>query len=57
VDLEMLTKLAVLVDYYACYEAVEIVSDMWVDGLKGTLPTAYSKDLVRWLFISWVFQK
>lgn len=57
VDLKMLTKLAVLVDFYDCHETVEVFSDLWVDSLKGDIPTKLSKDLIRWLCISWVFQK
>jgi hypothetical protein len=57
VDREMLTKFAVLVDYYDCHEAVEVFSDMWIVGLNKTLPNIYSKELVQWIFISWVFNK
>lgn len=57
VSLRMLTKFAVLVDYYACHEALEVFSDMWIDRLKHNLPTTYSEDLIRWLCISWVFKK
>jgi len=57
VDLKTLTQLAVLVDYYQFHEAVEVSSDMWVDRLKEQLPQAYTKDLVRWICVSWVFSK
>lgn len=57
VDLKTLTQLAILVDYYHFHEAVEVFSDMWVDGLKERLPQTYTTDLVRWICISWVFQK
>lgn len=29
-----LSEMAVLVDYYECYEAVEVFSDMWIDALE-----------------------
>lgn len=57
IDVESLTKIAVLVDYYECHEAVEIFSDMWIDRLKGEVPTTYSSELIKWLCISWVFRK
>ncbi|KAL2004644.1 hypothetical protein VTN00DRAFT_3380 [Thermoascus crustaceus] len=56
-DVESLTKIAILVDYYECYEAVEIFSDMWIDRLEGEVPTTYSSELIKWLCISWVFRK
>jgi len=56
-DVESLTKLAALVDYYECHEAVEVFSDMWIDRLKDNVAKSYSRDLIRWLCISWVFRK
>jgi hypothetical protein len=57
VSLEMLAKLAVLVDYYQCPEVVEVFSEMWINQLKGTLPETYSRDLILWICISWVFHQ
>jgi len=57
VDLKNLPQLAVLVDYYQSHEAVEIFSDMWVNGLKEELPRAYTENLIRWICVSWVFRK
>lgn len=57
VDLTMLTKLAVMVDYLECHEVVELFSDRWIDNLKGGVPTTYSTELIRWLCISFVFRK
>jgi hypothetical protein len=34
VDLDVLTRLAVLVDYLECHEAIEPFSDRWIDDLK-----------------------
>ncbi len=53
----MLAKIAVLVDYYECYEAVEMFVDFWIQSLSRNLPKEYSRDLVLWLAISWVFSK
>jgi hypothetical protein len=57
VDLEMLAKIAVLVDFYQCLEVVEIWSTMWIDKLESSVPKIYSRDLVLWLCVSWVFQE
>jgi hypothetical protein len=56
VSLEMLAKLAVLVDYYECLEVVEVFSEIWIDQLEKGLPTTYSRDLILWICISWVFR-
>ena len=57
VDLTMLTKIAVLVDFYECYEAVEIFSNMWMDSLKEDLPQSISTKLTQWIWVTWVFNK
>jgi hypothetical protein len=57
VSLDMLTKIAVLIDYYECAEAVELFTDTWIDYLKGPLPTTYGRSLILWTCISWVFRK
>jgi hypothetical protein len=58
VSLDMLTKLAVLVNYYQMHEAVELFSDTWIDTLvKEGLPQSYGPEAVCWLLITWVFHK
>ena len=57
VDLTMLTKIAVLVDFYECYEAVEIFSNMWIDSLEGDSPQSISTKLTQWIWVTWVFNK
>ncbi|KAH7024558.1 uncharacterized protein B0I36DRAFT_424466 [Microdochium trichocladiopsis] len=37
--------IAVLVDYYECHEAVDIVASLWTEP-----------DLILWLLVAWVFQ-
>jgi hypothetical protein len=56
--LEMLTKVAVLVDYYRCGEAVELFSQMWVDAARKSspVPPTYGRELVLWMCIAWVFK-
>ncbi|KAH8655654.1 hypothetical protein BX600DRAFT_385449, partial [Xylariales sp. PMI_506] len=55
ISLEMLAKIAVLVDYYKCYEVVEFHVENWIQELSRSLPNEYNRDLVLWLTVSWVF--
>jgi hypothetical protein len=59
VNLDTLTKIAVLVDYLECHEAIEPFSDMWIAQLEmfTGIPNDYSRALVQWLCISLVFDK
>lgn len=57
VSLEMLAKIAVAVDLYECYEAVDIFVSIWLTPLRLTFPTAYSRDTVLWIFVSHVFKQ
>ncbi|KAH7179980.1 uncharacterized protein B0J16DRAFT_248340, partial [Fusarium flagelliforme] len=56
-SLEMLAKVAMIVDYYECNECVEIYIDMWLEGLSSKQPKVYGRDCILCLFISWVFSK
>ena len=57
VTLEMLAKIAIIVDYYAVHEAMQLLGPIWIDHLRKSLPTtAQSKrDIASWICISWVF--
>lgn len=56
VSLETLAKVAVLVDYYECGEALDLFTSMWIDDLKKTdLPSMYCRDLILWIWIAWIF--
>ncbi|KAI1139120.1 hypothetical protein F5Y05DRAFT_403713 [Hypoxylon sp. FL0543] len=58
VTLEMLAKIAVLVDYYKCHEAVMLWSDIWIDELKKIpLPTEVNRELILWILVAYVFGK
>ena len=57
VDLYTLTQIAILVDKYAIHEAVEVFSEIWIEDLNVDIPTAFTKDIVPWLCISWVFKR
>jgi hypothetical protein len=58
VSLEMLAKIAVIVDFYHdCGEAIELFTTMWIDQLRNVIgiPTTYGRDLVLWICIARVF--
>ena len=52
VSLEMLAKIAVIVDYYKIYEALQIVVSVWIKALKTTLPDSLGKDIILWILVS-----
>ncbi|KAH8764896.1 hypothetical protein F5883DRAFT_604994 [Diaporthe sp. PMI_573] len=46
INLELLAKIAVMVDYYKCYDVVKFYSDTWIEGLGNAMKvTNYSRDL------------
>jgi hypothetical protein len=55
VDLNLLTKIAVIVDLYGCHEAVEPFVDQWIRG--NALSEHYGRQCILWLCVSWVFQR
>ena len=57
VTLEMLAKIAVIADYYACADTITFFANLWIDQLNNDFPTRYSRDLVLWMFVSWYFNK
>lgn len=57
IDFDMLTRMAILVDYLECHESIEPFSDMWINNLISTMTVTYSKALIQWLCISLVFRK
>ena len=56
--LELLAKIAILVDYYRCWEAFDLIADVWITHLRAkcSVPETYSRDLMLWILISWVFK-
>ncbi|KAF2463995.1 uncharacterized protein BDR25DRAFT_382905 [Lindgomyces ingoldianus] len=58
VSLEMLAKIAVLVDYYDCAEAMVVFVGIWVEILKKSdpVPSTYGRKLMLWMLVSWVFR-
>ncbi|BCS29569.1 uncharacterized protein APUU_71139S [Aspergillus puulaauensis] len=56
VSKEMLIEIAVLVDYFECYKAVEVFFDMWITAIEPH-PEERVVEMRDWVFISWVFSK
>ncbi|KAH7127968.1 hypothetical protein B0J13DRAFT_564793 [Dactylonectria estremocensis] len=56
-DLQTLTKVAVIVDYYGCEEAMEPYARPWILDTKETLPQVYDDNCILWLCVSWVFSQ
>jgi hypothetical protein len=56
ITLEMLCKVAVLVDYYQCHEAFSFCSSVWIGHLRDSFTEMYGIDLILWLCVSWVFR-
>lgn len=55
VDFDKLIDLAVLTDYFQCHEALEPYPSIWLESLKGKVPSVHSNIIVKWIFVSWVF--
>jgi hypothetical protein len=57
-DLDLLTKIAILVDYYNCDEAIEMYSTAWVETVrrKSPVPSTYCRPLILWLCVSSIFR-
>lgn len=55
-SLEFLAKLAMLVDYYRCWEAFDLIAEVWITDLRARYagPTTYGRELMLWMLVSWV---
>ena len=56
VNLDLLTELAVLVDYFQCEEAVNAFGEWWMEALKPSIQNTFYQQTVKWIFVSWVFR-
>ncbi|KAK3360371.1 hypothetical protein B0T25DRAFT_601877, partial [Lasiosphaeria hispida] len=58
VDLELLAKIAVIVDYYQIHETVQLMGDIWINRLRlqNPPPKVYGRELVLWMCISSVYK-
>ncbi|KAI6368523.1 hypothetical protein MCOR25_004641 [Pyricularia grisea] len=58
VALQTLADIAVFVDRYRCFDAVEAHGDRWIRGLEHNLVEApVGKALMQWIYISYVFRQ
>jgi hypothetical protein len=56
IALEMLAEIAVLEDYYLFGESLEVFKDLWLQKIKEIdVPNTYCRDLVLWIWVTWVF--
>ncbi|BCS00359.1 uncharacterized protein AKAW2_50700S [Aspergillus luchuensis] len=55
-SLEMLAKVAVLINYYDCKDAVSILTDLWINALEEKVPESGSRDLMLWVWVSQFFK-
>jgi hypothetical protein len=58
ISLEMLAKIAFLIDFYNCAEALESFTERWIEHLKVTapVPSYFCRDLMLWMCIAWVLK-
>lgn len=54
-SVEMLAKVAIIVNYYDCVEVVEVFSDSWLRSLRKNLPKSHGRESTLGLLVSWVF--
>ena len=54
-SLEMLAKIAVLINYYDCKDAVSILTDLWINALEEKVPGSCSRDLILWVWVTQFF--
>ncbi|KAK4223583.1 hypothetical protein QBC38DRAFT_45785 [Podospora fimiseda] len=56
VDLDTLAQIAVFVDRFQLFDALEVYGDRWISKLEDNLPNVYGRDLVLWIYVSHVFR-
>lgn len=58
ISLEMLAKIAVLIDFYKCAEALESFTERWVEHLQiaSPVPSYFCRDTMIWMCIAWVLR-
>jgi hypothetical protein len=58
ISLEMLAKIAVLIDFYDCAEALESFTERLIEHMKVTapVPSYFCRDLMLWMCIAWVLR-
>lgn len=57
VDLNTLAQIALFVDRFQLFDAVEVYGERWISKLDERLPEVYNRDLVLWVYVSYVFRQ
>ena len=57
VPVETLAKLAAVVHLYGLHDPVGYFCNNWIMKYSNSLPNEFCRDLVLWIYISWVFKK
>ena len=58
VSLEMLAKIAVIVDYYDIREPLQLILSLWMQGFSfSSVPILLYREVVLWILISWVLKQ
>jgi hypothetical protein len=56
--LDLLRKLAVMVNDFGMLGSVEFFADTWIDHSKREgLPVSYTEDVLSWLYVFFVFER
>ncbi|RAH43437.1 uncharacterized protein BO95DRAFT_501593 [Aspergillus brunneoviolaceus CBS 621.78] len=57
VSLPLCARIAVLVDYYACQEAVQVHLRLWKSHLETQIPAGYNAtETLEWIWVSYFFE-
>lgn len=63
VSLELMAKICVIADYYKCKDAIGFFANVWLEDLdsdselQNKIACTFNRDLMLWLWISWMFRR
>ena len=53
----MLAQIALFTDKFQLVEPVWVYADRWASKLQSQIPATYNRDLVLWIYISYIFRQ
>ncbi|KAF5609056.1 uncharacterized protein FSUBG_4211 [Fusarium subglutinans] len=58
INLVLLARIATIVDYYQCYESMELISNLWLSQQSVTQQNIdlYTENSLLLLYVAWVFE-
>ncbi|KAH6853151.1 hypothetical protein B0I37DRAFT_1202 [Chaetomium sp. MPI-CAGE-AT-0009] len=56
VDLETLVEIALVVDRFQLFDAVEVYADRWISNLEANNPNTINDNTTPWIYISHIFR-